>query len=120
MAFPRVTIQRVFWWTVAVAGISVATAAAGIVALMLLSPCFDCKQHAHNDAKVLASAVALYRSEHDDCPTPDDLRAEKIMDPRKNTRDEWGSEFRIECEVDGATVTSAGPDKTFGTADDLH
>jgi general secretion pathway protein G len=72
------------------------------------------------DAKAIASACELYLSEHDDCPTTQTLVSEKILDKNKNTKDGWGNEFAIECDQDGVTVRSAGPDGQMGTEDDIQ
>jgi general secretion pathway protein G len=73
-----------------------------------------------SDAKAIASASELYLSEHDNCPTTNDLLTEKIIDKNKNTKDGWGNEFTIECDPDGVTVRSAGPDEQMGTEDDIQ
>ena len=33
--------------------------------------------------------------------------------------DPWGTTYAIECRGDDIVVTSAGPDRAFGTADDI-
>ncbi len=72
------------------------------------------------DAKAVASAAELYLSEHDNCPTVQDLVSEKILDKNKNTQDAWSHDFSIECDQDGVTVRSAGPDGQMGTEDDVQ
>ena len=72
------------------------------------------------DAKAIASGAELYLTEHDDCPTIEELLSEKILDKKKNTQDAWGNAFTIECDEDGATVRSAGPDEQMGTEDDIQ
>jgi general secretion pathway protein G len=72
------------------------------------------------DAKAIASAAEMYLTEHDGCPTLDELLSEKILDKNKNTKDAWGNAFTIECDEDGATVSSGGPDEQMGTEDDIH
>jgi general secretion pathway protein G len=72
------------------------------------------------DAKAIASAAELYMSENSDCPTTEALVREKILDRKKNTKDAWGNDFTIECDEDGATVRSAGPDEQMGTEDDIQ
>lgn len=72
------------------------------------------------DAKAVAAACELYLTEHDDCPTMEQLLSEKILAKNKNTKDAWGNEFSIECNEDGATVRSAGPDEQTGTEDDIQ
>ena len=72
------------------------------------------------DCKTIAAAVDLYMSEHENCPTMQDLITEKFMDARKNTKDAWKNDFSIECGEDGATVRSAGPDGQMGNEDDIQ
>ncbi|MDD9933461.1 MAG: type II secretion system protein [Myxococcales bacterium] len=72
------------------------------------------------DAKAIASAAELYMAEHDECPTTEDLVNDKILAKDKNTKDAWDNDFSIECDEDGATVRSAGPDETMGSEDDIQ
>ena len=72
------------------------------------------------DAKAVASAAELYLTENDECPDVEKLLSEKILDKNKNTKDAWGNEFTIECNEDGATVKSNGPDEQAGTEDDIQ
>jgi general secretion pathway protein G len=72
------------------------------------------------DAKAVASAAELFLTENDDCPDVEKLVSEKILDKKKNTKDAWGNDFTIECDEDGATVKSAGPDEQMGTEDDIQ
>ena len=72
------------------------------------------------DAKAVASAAELFLTENDDCPDVEKLKTEKILDKNKNTKDAWGNDFTIECNEDGATVKSAGPDEQMGTEDDIQ
>ncbi|MGD8859814.1 MAG: prepilin-type N-terminal cleavage/methylation domain-containing protein [Myxococcales bacterium] len=72
------------------------------------------------DAKAVASAAELYMAENDECPTVSDLVSAKILDKDKNVQDAWGNDFTIECDEDGATVRSAGPDEQMGSEDDIE
>ena len=72
------------------------------------------------DAKAVAAGAEMFLTEHDNCPTIDELLSEKILDKNKNTKDAWGNSFTIECNEDGATVRSAGPDEQMGTEDDIQ
>jgi general secretion pathway protein G len=72
------------------------------------------------DAKKVASAAEMYLSEHDDCPTVDKLVEEKILSAKSHTKDAWDNDYVIECDEDGATVKSSGPDKQMGSADDIE
>ncbi len=73
-----------------------------------------------SDAKAVSAAAEMYLSEHKDCPSVSKLVEEKILDKKKKTKDAWDNEFSIECDDDGATVKSAGPDGQMGTEDDIE
>ena len=72
------------------------------------------------DAKAVSAGAEMFLTEHDNCPTLDELLSEKILDKNKNTKDAWGNAFTIECNEDGATVRSSGPDEQMGTEDDVQ
>lgn len=72
------------------------------------------------DAKSIASAAELYLTEHENCPTVDELVAEKVIAKNKNTKDAWNNAFTIECDEDGVTVKSPGPDGQMGNEDDIQ
>jgi general secretion pathway protein G len=44
---------------------------------------------------------------------------DKEIDSASKTDDAWGVAFKINCTDDDVTVSSAGPDKKEGTADDI-
>jgi hypothetical protein len=69
--------------------------------------------------KALALAAALYRSEHADCPTTDDLARERIIDPNRHVTDPWGNPFEIRCSSGDVWIESPGPDESRHTDDDL-
>jgi len=50
--------------------------------------------------------------------TPEPQRRE--LRGETNGIDPWGTPYQIDCASDRVRVFSAGPDKTFGTADDLR
>jgi hypothetical protein len=69
-------------------------------------------------------AVTQYMIETPSCPhSIDDLVAGRFLD-RGNARDPWGSPLVLKCpgenDSDGADITSLGPDKQLGTADDIN
>jgi len=72
------------------------------------------------DAKAIAAAAELYMAENDECPNVEELVTQKILDKSKNTKDAWDNDFSIECDDEGATVLSAGPDEQMGTDDDIQ
>ena len=66
-----------------------------------------------------ARAVADYSLEHQGCPTTrDDLIGGGYIDASSFV-DPWGTSIAYWCADDAANVISAGPDRTFGTADDI-
>jgi general secretion pathway protein G len=73
-------------------------------------------------ARELRRAAEQWRGMHasDQCPTIEVLRADKAIDTASKMTDAWDNPFKIICEDDETTVTSAGPDKKEGTADDIR
>jgi hypothetical protein len=64
-------------------------------------------------------AVGQYLIENDRCPkTMDVLVAEKYL-PKQGLVDPWGTRIAVFCAGEDLQVTSAGRDRTFGTADDI-
>ncbi|MBK9262448.1 MAG: type II secretion system protein [Polyangiaceae bacterium] len=52
------------------------------------------------------------------CPSIKDLVDAKQIDGKK-TDDPWGTQFKIACDGDEITVSSAGRDRKEGTPDDI-
>ena len=71
----------------------------------------------------VANAVTQYMLDNsNNCPRSlDELVAQKYL--QKGMKDPWGKDFIMRCpgtnDTDGADVSSAGPDKAEGTADDI-
>jgi general secretion pathway protein G len=71
----------------------------------------------------ISGAVQQYMMENNsECPKGiEDLVAKKNL--KKAIKDPWGREFVIKCpgtnDTDGADISSGGPDKQEGTADDI-
>ncbi|MHC4959935.1 MAG: hypothetical protein ACYTGN_16340 [Planctomycetota bacterium] len=62
------------------------------------------------------NAIQRYISSRGTLPeTDEELRSAG----HRTDRDPWGSEYFIEAESSRITVTSMGPDKKLGTADDI-
>ncbi|MBN2196576.1 MAG: prepilin-type N-terminal cleavage/methylation domain-containing protein [Polyangiaceae bacterium] len=57
--------------------------------------------------------------ENSSCPSVSQLIEERILDKGTNTSDPWNQPFTIQCTDNDVIVTSAGPDKKKGTADDI-
>jgi type II secretory pathway pseudopilin PulG len=72
----------------------------------------------------ISNAVVQYMIDNDsNCPQGmDDLAAKKHL--KKAMKDPWGRPFSIVCpgqkDPDSADVTSSGPDKQAGNADDIN
>jgi len=67
-----------------------------------------------------ATTMFLAENPAGGCPNIDDLIEGAYLDEDKSTTDAWEGEFDIECAGTRITVTSAGPDKQFGTEDDIQ
>ena len=78
---------------------------------------------AETTVKEISGAVQQYMMENNsECPKGmEDLVAKKNM--KKLIKDPWGKDFIIKCpgtsDTDGADISSSGPDKQEGTADDI-
>lgn len=67
----------------------------------------------------LRIGAAIYVTQHEKCPTVDEVVAAKLVSADLRTEDAWGKTYRITCPPAGPIVTSAGPDGVFETADDI-
>jgi len=72
------------------------------------------------DAKTIASAAELFMLDNGECPSVQQLVDEKILRRGLNTQDAWDNDYQVDCDDEGAVVRSAGPDKQFGTEDDIE
>jgi hypothetical protein len=54
-----------------------------------------------------------------ECPTVDELKAERYLDTGFSLRDPWGSRYEVRCFDEEVICTSAGPDRKRGTGDDI-
>ena len=98
----------------------------GIVLALSLLSCdarFKAAQQkqAQIDVQALASAAEVYRVDHskEPCPTVEKLRTTNTISEASKLTDPWDTTYRLVCTDTDVTATSAGPDKTFGTADDV-
>jgi general secretion pathway protein G len=73
-------------------------------------------------AMELRRATEMWRGTHasDECPTVEQLRADKAFDSASKLTDAWDMPFHISCDSDETIVSSNGPDKKEGTADDIR
>jgi len=114
-------------WTKCSVSVLVATVALGagvwlVLTKVLVQSCPP-RDRVAAEVRMLQSAVVLYLAEHDDCPDVAKLRAAMILDANHTARDRWMTPLEIRCEAQTSatipTILSAGPDKGFGTHDDL-
>jgi hypothetical protein len=70
----------------------------------------------------LRRAAMVWRSRHetDNCPEPEQLRRDGVIDQASRLDDAWGEPLHVVCEGDGTSVVSSGPDRRAGTADDIR
>lgn len=70
--------------------------------------------------RVLLPAAEMYRSNNaGDCPTVQLLQQKKEISSTSETKDPWGSSYKILCDEDETRVLSFGKDKKENTADDI-
>jgi len=74
-----------------------------------------------NSMQIMSLAVTAYRSSHhgDDPDSMESLRSEGLI-TGKQTVDSWGTEYRFVVSGDSLLIESAGPDKKWGTGDELE
>jgi general secretion pathway protein G len=53
------------------------------------------------------------------CPTVEQLRKEKDLETGFSLTDPWGNPYKVNCDNDEITCTTAGPDHKDGTEDDI-
>ena len=80
------------------------------------------KKTAETGARVIRSAIQDWQRVNNEstCPTMSQLVQEKHIDSAANTDDPWGEAYILSCSDDDVIVTSKGPDKKKGTADDVR
>ncbi len=67
----------------------------------------------------IAGPAELWLANEGNCPTVDDLVEGRLLNARGSHVDPWGTTYLIECETELVVVWSAGPDRQFGTDDDI-
>lgn len=77
---------------------------------------------ARTACNTIRQATLMWKASHpsEDCPTVEQLKAEKDLDTGFSSKDPWGRPFTLSCDSDEITCTSSGPDKKDGTEDDIH
>lgn len=78
------------------------------------------KNQAKIDARTIHPVAEKYKVDHPgNCPTVEQLRAEKELSAASKVTDPWDTPYKIICGDDEIYVMSAGPDKKEGTQDDI-
>ena len=78
------------------------------------------KHDTETRARTIQQAVTGYILEgNEDCPDVDALMRADVLDRTTDPTDAWGNDFHVECDQGAVHVRSAGPDETFGNADDI-
>lgn len=78
-------------------------------------------QAAKTACNTARQATMQWKAVHpgEDCPAIEQLKAEKDLDTGFSLKDPWGSPYKLSCDSDEITCSSAGPDRKEGTDDDI-
>ncbi|MCU0654949.1 MAG: type II secretion system protein GspG [Polyangiaceae bacterium] len=78
-------------------------------------------KNTETNAREIRNAVQRWRGLRggSDCPSISQLVQDKEIDSASKTDDAWGSPYKIACTEDDVIVSSPGPDKKEGSADDI-
>ena len=81
----------------------------------------DADNSSRADATLIQTAAKSYRAQHaDGCPTLSLLEEERFLGRDTRGDDAWGDRFRVLCQDDEISVSSAGADGKRNTADDIR
>jgi general secretion pathway protein G len=79
------------------------------------------KNQAKIDARTIHPVAEKYKVDHPgQCPTVEQLRAEKELSASSKITDPWDTPYKIVCADDDIMVLSFGPDKKENTNDDIR
>lgn len=79
------------------------------------------KNQAKIDARTIHPVAEKYKVDHPgQCPTVEQLRAEKELSAASKITDPWDTPYKIICGDDEIFVVSYGPDKKENTGDDIR
>jgi general secretion pathway protein G len=79
------------------------------------------KDQAKNDTRAIHPIAEKYRVDHPgQCPTVEQLRAEKEISATAKITDPWDTPYKIICADDETYIVSYGPDKKENTNDDIR
>lgn len=96
----------------------------GLVALVVLVAVMPGRgrppiKTAQSGAQSIRSAITMFIAENPgECPSTHDLR-DGYLAASKSLEDPWGGKYLIACSGMTVDVSSAGPDRRFGTRDDI-
>jgi hypothetical protein len=79
-------------------------------------------RNAETGARIVRLAIQQWQAAHHQtgCPSIEQLVQEQQLDPGQNSNDSWNQPYRFRCTEHEVVVLSSGPDKQFGTADDVR
>jgi general secretion pathway protein G len=79
------------------------------------------KNQAKIDARTIHPVAEKYKVDHPgQCPTVEQLRAEKELSAASKITDPWDTPYAIRCQDEEIYIMSFGPDKKEGTQDDIR
>ena len=79
------------------------------------------KNQAKIDARTIHPVAEKYKVDHPgQCPTVEQLRADKELSAASKITDPWDSPYQIRCQDEDIYIMSYGPDKKEGTPDDIR
>jgi general secretion pathway protein G len=73
-----------------------------------------------NTLRTAAQAHFVNSPEDSECPTPAKMQQARELDAAMSLRDPWGTPYSLACQSDEVVAISAGPDRAFGTEDDIR
>ena len=73
-----------------------------------------------NQLRTAVQAHFINHPEESDCPTAAGMQEAHELDAAMSLRDPWGTPYAVECQSEEVIAISAGPDRSFGTVDDIR
>ena len=105
----------------AVAALALGLSASGLWWAQSRSAGEDAETSSRSDANQIQIAAQNFRTQHSEgCPTLSQLEEEHFLDRSAREDDAWGSRFRVRCDGDAVSVSSAGPDGKANSPDDIR
>ena len=81
---------------------------------------FDHKRAEVSHLRMIGIAAETYKMAYEEYPISIDTQEFQEYLDGESIDDEWGIAVKYELATDGYTIISAGPDKSYGTADDMR